>query len=381
MRYLMLLALLFWTLYLAGSPGKEPGPVQPDSIDRLMNSLLVHEGKQPVHNVLLYAKNGQSGTEIDRGYGIIGRDETLVTSEHQFKIASITKTYVAVIILQLIEEGKLDYDDLAYTYLSDLDYVRFEEIHQLDGVAYAKKITLEHLLRHTSGIGDIFTDKETRFILSVLTHKKRMYDKPRIMKRFYKYKLHKQPTNIPGEGYHYSDMNFMLLGMVAEQVTGQSLPQLIRERILEPLEMVNTYFEYYEQARGTKQQIDTYLNRINITKKINTSYEWGGGGLVSTVSETGRFAKALFQGELFQHPETLDRMMDMGPTQVFGKNVAMGLFHYTIDGISFYGHGGFYGSLMLHAPEEDITICIHVGQANAAIDPYGVMGELVTLVR
>ena len=99
------------------------------------------------------------------------------------------------------------------------------------------------------------------------------------MKRFFRYKLHKKSLFKPGEGYHYSDTNFMLLGFIIEQVTGSSLPEQIRSRILEPLNMKNTYFEYYEPDHGHGKKIEAYLNRINVGGKINTSYEWAGGGL------------------------------------------------------------------------------------------------------
>jgi hypothetical protein len=96
-------------------------------------------------------------------------------------------------------------------------------------------------------------------------------------------------------------MNYMLLGFIIEQITGALLPHNIRTRIREPLDMQHTYFEYYEPTVEGAPQIDTYYNRLNLTRKVNTSYEWAGGGLVSTTAEVGRFIEALFAGELSAH--------------------------------------------------------------------------------
>lgn len=231
-----------------------------------MISYLLHEGKRPVHNFLLYAKNKGDGFEINKGVGIIGRND--------------------------------------------------QEI-----------------------------------------------DEKMVVKRYFKYKLHQQPFNLPGQGYHYPDMNYMLCGFIIEKVTGRSLAQNIRERILEPLEMHNTYFEYYESPRGINQQVDTYLNKLNLTKKINTSYEWAGGGLVSTVKELGIFIDALFTLKLFEEKKTLEEMIDLRPAREYGKEAGMGIFAFKINGIDYFGHGGYYGSLLLYNPKDGIIFCANVGQS------------------
>jgi len=350
-------------------------------IESIMKSVLVHEGKHPVHNFLLYAKNVNDGFEYHKGVGIIGRNSAPIRNNFQFKTASITKTFVAVVVLQLVEEGKLNYNDKVYKYLLDIEFLNFDKFHILDGVEYAKEITVQHLLRHTSGIGDIFTDKETRFVLSVLLNKKKSYNEEQVVKKYFKYKLHKHPTNKPGEGFHYSDMNYMLLGFTIEQITGHSLAENIRKRILNPLNMQNTYFEYYEPEVGIKQQVDTYLNKLNITKKVNTSYEWAGGGLVSTVKELGTFIESLFTLKLFRHKETLDKMIDLKPAQEYGKDAGMGIFKYRINEEDYFGHGGYYGSLLVYGMKDRIIIAANIGQANAELDPQILMDSLVRTIK
>jgi D-alanyl-D-alanine carboxypeptidase len=175
-------------------------------------------------------------------------------------------------------------------------------------------------------------------------------------------------------------MNYMLLGFTIEKVTGKTLHENIRERILEPLAMDNTYFEYYEPRRGKLQMIDAYLNKLNVTKKINTSYEWAGGGLVSNVQELGVFIEALMEGRLFAKKETLKQMLDLSPAQAFGKDAGMGIFRYELETGHYYGHGGYYGSLLLYEPDKKITLSVNVGQANADLDPVKLMNRIARTV-
>ena len=363
-----------------------PAFTQPDytsktaRIDSLMHAHIVTKGKQPVYSFLLYAKNAGTGFEIHRGTGTIGHLDRLIDADYQYNVASITKTLVATIILQLQEEGRLNVEDKAGKYLDALEFLRFGEIHEWHDTLLSGQITIRHLLQHTSGLADIFTDAATRFNISVLTHKKREYNTEMIIEKFYKYKLNKKPVNKPGEGYHYSDINYMLLGFIIEQVTGKTLPQAIRERILEKLKMEETYFEYYEQEQGNGKRIDAFLNRINMTQKINTSYEWGGGGLVSTTKDMAIFIEGLFRQELFREASTLASMIDYTGTEKFGATYGMGIFKYELNGKTFFGHGGFYGSVLAFDPEDGITFSANIGQAIPPYDTGKLVKELMDII-
>lgn len=349
-------------------------------ITEKMEAALVPEGKKPVHNFLLYAKNERTGFEMNKGVGTRGRDDTPIDASFQYNIASITKPFVATIILQLEEENKLDINDPIAKYLEDVEFVRLNELHILDGKKYHDSITVKMLLNHTSGIADVFTDAGTRFNISVFLHPKRQYTPQKFYKRYFRYNLNKKPKNIPGKGYHYSDINYMLLGFIIENITGNGLHKEMRNRILEPLGMGATYFEYHEAPRGSEQKIDAFLNKINITKRINTSYEWAGGGLVSTVEDMAIFIEGLFAMKLFEKESTLQRMTDTSETEAFGAHYGLGLFTYELDGKRFYGHGGFYGSILVHSPEHGITLSANIGQSNAPYSTGELVNELIALL-
>lgn len=346
---------------------------------RLMEESVKKEGKQPVHSFLLYVNNSKTGFSFNKGIGTTQKDDINVDSSFQFKTASITKTIVATIVLQLHEEGKLNIYEGIKNYLSPIDFIRFDELHIYNGKKYQDSITIEMLLNHTSGIADIFTDAESRFNLSVFFHPKRQYTADRIYKKYFKYKLNKKPFNIPGEGYHYSDINYMLLGFLIEQIEQQTLPEVLRKRILEPLNMQNTYFEYYEKERGTGKMIDALINKINISKRVNTSYEWAGGGIVSTVEDMAKFIEALFDLRFFNKKESLDRMMDVSKTSEFGASYGLGLYKYEFDNKVFFGHGGFYGSILAYCPMEKLTISATIGQSNPPFNTVKVIDEIIRI--
>ncbi len=352
-----------------------------DSLRAIMENSLVYEGKQPVYNFLLYANCGQNGFEAFESAGKVGKkDETPITPDYQYKIASTTKTVVATIILQLEEEGQLKTSDLVGPYLENLEFIRWSEFHIYEDTAYSDRITIDMLLQHTSGIADVFSDASGRFNLSVLLHKKRAFTSQSIIDRYFKYKLHKEPANKPGQGHHYSDINYMLLGFIIENLTGQSLAEAIRKRILEPLALDNTYFEYYEPIQGVDKQIETYLNKIQITGKINTSYEWAGGGLVSTTKDMGTFMEALLEGALFQNPATLEKMLDNSTNSAFGSSYGRGIYEWDFAGQTFYGHGGLYGSIAMYAPESKTSFAVNLGQANPPFKEVALIEQMLEIV-
>jgi D-alanyl-D-alanine carboxypeptidase len=270
-----------------------------EQVTYLMQECIVHTGGQPVHSFVLYAENKPEGILIHRGVGTVGNSDTPVDQEYQFKVASSSKPVVATIILQLMEEGKLNLDDPASKYLEEIAYLRFDELHVLNGESYSDEITIDHLLQHRTGFADIFTDTAARFYVGVFLHPHRQYSPEMIIEKYYAYRLNQKPHFKPGEGYYYSDINYVLLGLIIEQITGESLPEQIRQRVLEPLEMQDTYFEYYETETGNGKRLNSYQGRLNMTKYFNTSFDWGGGGLVSTTQDMATFIQALFGMELF----------------------------------------------------------------------------------
>jgi D-alanyl-D-alanine carboxypeptidase len=129
--------------------------------------------------------------------------------------------------------------------------------------------------------------------------------------------------------------------------------------------MKNSYFEYYEPAVGNGKMAHSFMGKRDITKTLNTSYDWAGGGVVSTTADLALFLKALFDGELYKNEATLNKMTSMLPHQMkSGKTgfYGLGLYQYQFNGDTYFGHGGFWGSRIAWCPAKRIAFCGSVNQ-------------------
>jgi D-alanyl-D-alanine carboxypeptidase len=351
---------------------------QTDTLRKMMKDHLKLKGNKPVYSIQTYISKGPEIFNEAVGFAD-GRNE-IADKNNQFKIASITKTMTAVVILQMQEEGKLNIDDTISKYLNDVKFARVNELHYYKKQSYSNFITLRQLLQHKSGIADIFTDAALRFYLNEYFHKKQTWNPEKLMNRFYKYGLNKGAHFIPDSGYHYSDVNYFLLGLIIEKLSGQTLAQQFRLRIFEPLQMNNTYFEYYEPLQGSVKIAHSFLGKRDVTKTLNTSYDWAGGGIVSTTSDLAVFLNGLFERKLYKNNSTLKSMTTMLPHTLKSGRISyygLGLYQYNFNGDIYYGHGGFWGSLIAYCPTKKIIFCGSVNQVNPSFSTNEFIASLL----
>ena len=248
---------------------------QNDKISSLAREKINSESASPVNSILLYVERLNDQTILNRGYGWRNSKSELVSPNDRFRIASSTKTFVATIILQLIEEGKMNLNSKASKYLKNVDYLDFNNLHRLNGKSFSNQITIEQLLSHRSGLADIFADKGDDFFSLILQNRQLQYTPKEIVKLYYQFGLNVLPHFEPGNGWSYSDMNYVLLGLIIESMDKGSLAESIRSRILEPLKMENTFFEFYESPTQNHNMAHQYMGDIDMTE-INTSFDWAG---------------------------------------------------------------------------------------------------------
>ena len=198
-----------------------------------MHSHLVIKGKKPVYSIQVYIS--KEDKIFCEAVGVSDGKNEKACKDNQFKIASITKTMTATIILQMQEEGMLNLNEKISKYLSNVSFVKVNELHIYDGEKYGLDITVKQLLQHKSGLADIFTDAAFRFYLNEYLNKNQEWDAEKLMNRYYKYGLNKKAHFAPGKGYFYSDVNYFLLGIIIENVSGKTLAQNFRKRIFEPI--------------------------------------------------------------------------------------------------------------------------------------------------
>jgi D-alanyl-D-alanine carboxypeptidase len=194
--------------------------------------------------------------------------------DHRFRIASITKTFTATLVLQLVHERKLALSDTLGRLLPKV-------LPDADGV------TVEQLLTHTSGIPDYLTDP--RFMAAIVDGGEHTRKWPPRALLGYVGKLSRSG------GYRYSNTNFILLGLIIEKATGQPYTQVLRTRIIEPLGLRAT--ELPDDLLPQKLAQGEYGEGRGATL-IHSSIFWSAGGLVSTVHDVAVFYQALFNGDL-----------------------------------------------------------------------------------
>ena len=206
-----------------------------------------------------------------------------LTTNHRFLIGSVTKTFVAAVVLQLVGEGALALD---------------EEVGPI-----AKGVTLRQLLNHTSGLPEYYDDFDS---LIEPYRRDRAY-KPNLTPRAALELVHAKPRLFPpGEGWAYSGGNYLALGLIVEEATGATLREELRRRIIEPLGLEGTDLREGDSARTGLAR--AYLPPDNpvfpepgpgpVDVTDVELFGWGAGEMISTANDVARFLQALLGGEL-----------------------------------------------------------------------------------
>jgi D-alanyl-D-alanine carboxypeptidase len=266
-----------------------------------------------------------------------------LTASDRFQIGSITKTFVATTVLQLVESGVLKLDDTLSKWLPSTLVGR---------IPFSNEIKISQLLNHTSGIFnyvDIIFDQGTSLFNTWTTEEliAFTYDRP--------------PYFTPGTSWTYSNTNYVLLGEIVEAATGMNLSQVIRERILNPLGMNNTFFATEENVSGV---VNGYWDidgdgRLNDVSFLNLSWAGASGNMVSNAQDLAHFAEALFGGKLLQ-PTTLQQMLTLvdTPNSNTFNGYGFGIARLrNVEGV-VYGHNGLtlgYRANLWYSPEESLT--------------------------
>ncbi len=219
---------------------------------------------------VLIARNGK--VLVRKGYGEADREKHLVnTAQTKFRIGSLTKQFTAVATLILQAQGKLNVHDRICTYLSECP-------------ATWQKITLHHLLTHTSGIPDF-----TRFP-DYQTTQGSPSSPTQTIARF-----KDKPLNFqPGEKFSYSNSGYVVLGAIIERASGATYEAFLRDNIFVPLQMVNSGYDHNngDLAVGYRDQTSVPADFIDM------SIPYAAGGLYSTVEDLYRWDQALYTDKL-----------------------------------------------------------------------------------
>ena len=276
--------------------------------------------------VSIHGRSGWTGAS-----GLARDGVTPLTGDSPFAIASITKTFTAALVLELVEEGRLSLTDRA----ADL----------LPGVRVPPDVTVAELLRHTSGIADILPNLRGRLD----AHPNRIWTGKKVASAV------ANPWYHAGGAYAYSNTNYVLLGMIVQRVGGRPYRKQLHERLLGPLELHRTGLLLSKGAPP--------LMTPSWASAFGTA-----GRMYASAHDLLAWGDALYGGRVLA-PASLHHMLDFRR-----HGYGMGAERIHVGRLTGYGHSGLlrgYTSLMVRLPDQDITMVV-MG-TTALFDPARVL--------
>ncbi len=312
-------ALLF--IFLIAISSASIAQSKAEKIDQLINTYVAY-GK--FNGSVLIAEQGK--VLLKKGYGIANMEWDIPNKPNtKHRLGSITKQFTALLILQLAEEGKLDLQAPISTYLTD----------------YPKEtgaiITTHHLLTHTSGIPNYTSFQDF------------MRDKsrdPYTPKEFSKVFDEKELDFQPGEKFSYSNSGYFLLGLILEEITGETYEQLLHDKIFTPLNMKDTGYDLHEdiiknRASGYEKRGNGYVN----ARYLDMTIPYAAGSMYSTAEDLFKWDQVLYTTKLLPQ-----KYMDMyfepyvkafgNLDYAYGWSVGNEQIGNSNDSIYAIGHGG-----------------------------------------
>ncbi|GHC46160.1 serine hydrolase domain-containing protein [Streptomyces flavofungini] len=309
------------------APSAATAATGPDPVQEGLNKLVRDDG-MPAALASVKDRAGHTRT-YTAGVGDVATGAQ-VPRDGQVRVGSNTKAFTAVVVLQLVAEGKLRLDDPVDKHLPGL--VRGDGI---DGGA----IKVRHLLQQTSGLPNY-----TEYDLPLKHYKP---------KDLVDIALKHKANFAPGDKWQYSNTNYVLAGMIIEKVTKHTYAQELQRRVIKRIGLRHTYFPTPRDATIREAHPKGYLQEkpgapLQDVTEMDPSWTWSAGQLVSTNSDLNRFYSQLLGGHLLKQPQ-LDQMRTTvgGADKTFGPGARYGLGLVSRPlpcrpGELYWGHGGSF---------------------------------------
>lgn len=284
--------------------------------------------------VAIVSVEGKGSWVATKGKGDLATGEPMEVSD-KFRIASITKTFTAEMVLMLADQGKLKLEDTVDKYVNE--------------VPNGNKITVRMLLNHTSGI----MDEDPEGIL-----RRETKDDP--LKQWRPWDVFQAFTGgkvqgEPGKEHVYSNAGYVLLGIIIEKVSGKTVQQFLEEQITGPLAMHDTYFPDGPDITGPHAH--GYDGQKDVTR-MNMSWDFTAGAMISTVNDLNTWARAFAEGKLIS-PEMHKQQLIWVDVPGGRGQIKYGLGMENLFG--WLGHNGSntgWQSDMYYLPDEKATVVV-----------------------
>lgn len=262
-----------------------------------------------------------------------------ITTDMKFGIASNSKLFVSTAMLILAESNTISLDDSVKKWLPSYPNVNPD-------------ITIRQLLNHTSGVSDpIF---QVPWIDTIKANPTRIFTPEEVLSWL------GAPFFAPGAGYTYSNVNYILAGMIAESATGFHISKIIRDSIFTPLDMDSTFYDFEEAELATIAHRWWDGVDFNDTSRVGLNSAGGcAGAIFSTASEMAQWYHALFSGKVVNQA-SMTELTTFGETSNPLMDYGLGLTRETIQGRTFWGHGGAtwgYRSKMIYDTCMGAAVC------------------------
>lgn len=292
-------------------------------------------------------RNGQ--LIYSKGYGMANLEYTIPNSDSTvFRIGSTSKQFTAACIILLVEQGRLTLDETLQEIFPDFP-------------DYAKKITIRHLLNHTSGIRDYL---QLSFLKGLGDDD--FYTDDDVMA----WLVNQRDLNFePGAEFLYSNSGYWLLGQIVLEVAGMNLAEFAARELFQPLGMEHTHF-HNDHNRIVKYRASGYVPdpRDGYRISMTTLDMIGDGGIFTTIKDLKKWDDAYYQSSVLSH--SFWEMMTQQGILNNGEQIdyASGLFIADYKGLKTIRHGGAFVGFraeMLRFPEQHVTIAILANRGDA----------------
>ncbi|MER6129712.1 serine hydrolase domain-containing protein [Streptomyces sp. NPDC001795] len=273
------------------------------------------------------ARIDDNGTVYTAAEGVADRSTgRAIATTDRFRVGSVTKSFSAVVLLQLVDEGRLKPDASVNSYLP--------------GLLPDDRITVRHVMSHRSGLYDYTNDMFAQTVPGFEAVRNKVFS----YRDLVKLSLKKPLTNAPGAAYSYSNTNFVVAGMLIEKLTGHSVQTEYANRIIKPLRLKDTFYVHPDTAIPG-QHANGYLTPdkagaalVDSTEQT-VSWAQSAGAMISSTRDLDTFFSALVNGKLISATQLtqMERWTKVNSTQGYG----LGLRRRDLScGISVVGHTG-----------------------------------------
>jgi|CXWL01.1.fsa_nt_gi D-alanyl-D-alanine carboxypeptidase len=345
-----------------GDPPRAPALPAKAELQAVLDAVRAEFGAP---GAILAVDGGQGAVVVASGVADRETGRPMAPDDPYFQ-GSIAKTYTAVTVLRLAEEGKLSLEDRLTSYFPDFPG--------------GEKVTLRHLLTHTSGLKDFYMHlyyrPEWEEMFRLVTKE---WTEPELLALSARFGYWFEP----GTDWDYSNTNYYLLGVIAERAGGEPLTSAYRRFLYQPLGLERTWVAWHESAlaswpTGYLGPVEDWPHSAHYTQHgglgattdlDRSPVEWGAGGVVAPAAEATRFLHGLFDSKLLK-PETLAAMTEFRPTRALGAHApdqsqdgyGLGLVRMNRAGLMLVGHGGLFTGHtagLWHLPDHDLTIALY----------------------